>query len=381
MSQPESETLNSSLDLNVGDTLRIFLDPTAGYNKDAYAIVETREEWPCRCFLKWEEIEKYVTEYKQKFPDDTDPPVDERGELIWVVEKIELVQPATNWYDRGGRTSFMEGVSKNSTHGAVLKLLTAENLAHIWDDERRSMNNIQQIDMMDGEVSQPLQDTPTEPFRIKVGLIKNNGIIYINHSIFFTHLCNRITGNPWGLNQVFSRKKKKEREKENLLSKNPSVFIAEKTGHRASEWGTYTATLGETHEQKEVEEIISALHVLYEEKDEFWGPQSDELEKAQNIHNFLKLLWEIPEAKQYHIDPLLKNYNPGDYVYDKVKEYIYSFENSNTTQDDLYAMSSDPETYWRNAQGGGRKKRRKRRKTKRKKSKRKKTRRRKSKKK
>lgn len=367
-------------DLNVGDTLRIFLDPTtgegeAGYNKDTLEDEIFRDS-ACSCFLKWEEIEKHAAENGWEEISGESP----KGELIWAVEKIEPIRP---WLAAANEMP-------NSTHVVVIRLLNAENLAHIDETILQKMNDIQHVteggDWPRPSLDLPAAGTSKKPFRITVALIEHNGIIYINHSDFFSIICSHPTdpsSSRWPkLNNIFSRGKK-NKHRMGKISRNPSVWIAEKTGHRASEWGTYTATLGETHEQKEVEEIITALHVLYEEKDEFWGPQSDELGKAQYIQNFLKLLWEIPEAKQYHIDPLLKNYKPGDYVYDKVKEYIYSLSTNwaQTEHTDWYAMSSDPETYWQNAQGGGRKKRRKRKKTKRKKSKRKKTKRRKSKKK
>ena len=113
------------------------------------------------------------------------------------------------------------------------------------------------------------------------------------------------------------------------LPENPQDFIRQfdkillEDPERKTNWKV------EEHEQTEVNRIITALHALYGEKDEAvaYGAAdeiAEELRKAQNRQGFLKLLWEIPEAKEYHIAPLLKNYNPGDYVYDKVEEYIYS---------------------------------------------------------
>jgi hypothetical protein len=133
----------------------------------------------------------------------------------------------------------------------------------------------------------------------------------------------------------------------------------------------------EEHEQTEVNRIIKILKDLWGDEyvsDFFEGQTETNLEKLTKgeggaWEDFLKQAWQEEMIQ----DNYLAQYKPGDYVYDKVEEYVKekSFKSSNTTPDDLYAMSSNKELYDTFAEGGGRKKRRKRRKTKKSKSKRK----------
>ena len=128
-------------------------------------------------------------------------------------------------------------------------------------------------------------------------------------------------------------------------------------------------------EQNEVNKFIESLKELYN-TDFFEDQTGTELGKYTKDNggtwgDFLMTAWDEEFIKGAY----LKDYEPGDTVYDKVEEYVkeQAFKASNTTPDDLYAMSSNKKIFDMFAEGGGRKKRRKRRKTKRKKSKRKKS--------
>jgi len=143
----------------------------------------------------------------------------------------------------------------------------------------------------------------------------------------------------------------------------------------------------EIYEQNEVKKFIEALKVLYEsdwfEDQTVWAEIGKYTkDNGGTWGDFLRTAWD----EEFIQGAYLKGRSPGDTVYDKVKEYVkeqafkveeyvkeQAFKASNTTPDDLYAMSSDKKIFDMFAEGGGRKKRRKRRKTKRKKSKRKKS--------